>query len=106
LIRLHTGSAIVAVPVYLPADPAIPAEAVPAEARVVRDFVPDKQILLREAKDTPQWMSVAGNSALGLIVIVWISTLAWGLRRMADNGTAPSGRRSAYAAGRVRLGTR
>jgi hypothetical protein len=31
LIRLHTGDSIVAVPVYLPEDHAIPAESVPAE---------------------------------------------------------------------------
>lgn len=106
LIRLHTGSSIVAVPVYLPADPGIPADEVPAESRVVRDFVPDKQILLREAKDTPRWMSVAGNAALGLIVTVWIAALAWGLRRMANEGRTRRGRRAAYTSGRVRLGTR
>ncbi|MEA2451898.1 MAG: hypothetical protein QOG04_608 [Actinomycetota bacterium] len=88
LVRLHTGSAIVAVPVYMPADPAIPAEEVPAESSVTRPFVPDKQLLLREAKDTPSWFSMVGYSALGLIVVVWIAGLAWGLRRMRDDGPA------------------
>jgi hypothetical protein len=106
LIRLHSGSAIVAVPVFLPADPGIPAPEVPAEASFTRDFVPDKQILLREAKDTPPWMSILGNSALGLIVVVWITTLAWGLRRMDRNGPPETVRRSRYAPGKVRLGTR
>ena len=92
LIRLHTGSSIVAVPLYLPEDPAIPAEEVPAESTFTRDFVPDKQILLREAKDTPAWMSLVGYSILGLIVVVWISILAWGAARMDKNG--PVGRRT------------
>ncbi|HEX2241301.1 MAG TPA: hypothetical protein VHJ82_09200 [Actinomycetota bacterium] len=83
LLRLHTEDAIVAVPIYLPSDPAIPAPGVQAEPNVVRDFVPDKKILLREAKETPAWFSVVGYAVLGLIVLVWIATLGWGLRRMS-----------------------
>jgi hypothetical protein len=82
LMRLHTGDSIVAVPIYLPEDPAIPADGVPAQARFTRDFVADKQILLREAKDTEPWLSWVGYTLLGLIVLVWISVLAWGLMRM------------------------
>lgn len=104
LIRLHKGSAIVAVPIYMPADPAIPADEVPAEASTTRQFVPDKQILLREAKETPQWMSAAGNAALGLIVLVWIAALAWGLRRL-DDGDPSGTKRSSYTAKQVRLTT-
>ncbi|MEA2517524.1 MAG: hypothetical protein QOG16_1362 [Actinomycetota bacterium] len=105
LIRLHTGSAIVALPIYLPADPAIPADKVPAEASVTRRFVSDKQILLREAKETPPWMSAAGNAALGLIVLIWIATLGWGLRRLEGDGVTDPGR-SRYGTAKVRLGTR
>jgi hypothetical protein len=82
LIRLHSGSAIVAVPVYLPEDQAIPAPEVPAQQDVDRPFVRDKQILLREAKETPSWFSWVGNGALGLIAVVWMALLTWGLRRM------------------------
>ena len=106
LIRLHTGPAIVAVPVFLPEDPAIPAPETPAEPSFTREFVPDKQILLREAKDTPQWMSIAGNSALGLIVAVWIAVLAWGLRRMDRHLSQGSTRDPRYLGRSVRLGTR
>ena len=86
LIRLHTGDSIVAVPLYLPEDPAIPAEEVPAEPTFTRNFVLDKKILLREAKDTPAWMSWVGYSVLGMIVVIWISILAWGAARMDKNG--------------------
>jgi hypothetical protein len=82
LIRLHSGPAIVAVPVYLPEDQAIPAPEVPAQENVERPFVMDKQILLREAKETPPWFSWVGNGALGLIAVVWMALLTWGLRRM------------------------
>lgn len=93
LIRLHTGSAIVAVPIYMPRDAAIPAEEVPAAPSFTRDFVSDKQLLLREAKETPAWFSVIGYSALGAIVVVWIAVLAWGLRRMRDDGPAGNEKR-------------
>jgi hypothetical protein len=85
LIRLHTGDSIVAVPIYLPEDPAIPAEGVPAESQFTRDFVLDKQILLREAKETEPWLSWVGYIVLGAIVVFWISALAWGLVRMDKN---------------------
>src|SRR5207302_10999252 len=49
LLRLHSGSSLQAVPVYLPSDPAIPARAVPAWPRFRRSFEPDKRILQREA---------------------------------------------------------
>ena len=84
LIRLHTDDSIVAVPIYLPADPAIPARSVPAEAESTRPFVLDKKILLREAKETEPWLSWLGYSVLGVIVLVWISVLAWGLARMGS----------------------
>jgi hypothetical protein len=104
LIRMHTGPAITAVPLYLPADPVIGAEEVPATKTFTRAFVPDKEILLREAKDTPQWMSAAGNAALALIVIVWITALAWGLRRLERDAPAEH-TRSRYVPRRVRLET-
>ena len=86
LIRLHRGDSIVAVPLYLPEDPAIPAQEVPAERSFTRDFVLDKKILLREAKETPPWMSWVGYSVLGMIVVIWVAILAWGAARMDKNG--------------------
>lgn len=102
LIRLHTGDSIVAVPVYLPEDPAIPAEEVAAEAEFTRAFVLDKKILLREARDTEPWLSWLGYSALGVIVVVWIGALAWGLVRMDRNeDIVPRGPRLARRAPRT-----
>ena len=92
LIRLHRDDSIVAVPVYLPEDPAIPAAGVPASPEFTRDFVVDKEILLREAKDTEPWLSWVGYTVLGLIVIGWIAALAWGLVRMDKNEEATGSR--------------
>ena len=96
LIRLHRGDSIVAVPVYLPEDPAIPAEGVPASPEFTRSFILDKAILLREAKDTAPWLSWVGYSVLALIVVAWIAALAWGLVRMDKNGQT-TGRRLRFA---------
>ena len=91
LIRLHEDDSIMAVPVYLPEDPAIPAEGVPAEPSFTRDLVPDKEILLREAKSTEPWLSWLGYSLLGVIVVIWIGILAWALVRMDKNDRVRTG---------------
>jgi hypothetical protein len=49
LIRLHRDDWIVALPVYMPRGPAIPAPEIPAEASFDRQFVQDKKLLQREA---------------------------------------------------------
>ena len=48
MVRLHTGTAILAMPVYLPEDPGIPAREVPAEPRFERAFQLDSEVLRRE----------------------------------------------------------
>ena len=92
LIRLHKDPEIVAIPVYLPADPAVNAPAVPAEASVTRRFIADKQILLREAKETPPWLSWIAYAVLSLLIAAWIAALGWGLSRMGRAGTRMSHR--------------
>ena len=53
LLRLHAGSGMQAVPIYLPLDRAIPAPDVPAFDRFTRPFERDKKILQREAVGGP-----------------------------------------------------
>ena len=82
LIRLHRGHDLEVVPVYLPADPAIPAAGVGPTLHFRAHFLPDKKVLQREA--------VGGSIALqrlayGLALalgVVWVASLAWGLRRL------------------------
>jgi hypothetical protein len=87
LVRLHVGSSIVAVPIYMPADPAIGASAIPAESQFTRAFVEDKELLLREAKDTQPWLSYIAYVILVGIVVCWIVALGWGLWRLEANAT-------------------
>ena len=52
IVRLHRGTILAGLPVYLPADPEIGAPAIPA-GNGHRSFVPDTDLLLREAKSGP-----------------------------------------------------
>ena len=84
LIRVHKDASIAGVPVFLPEDPAIPAEEVPAKASFDRELIPEKEILQRELKDdvpavlSPIAYATVGGVSLGLIVLI-----GWALARLA-----------------------
>src|SRR3954469_9145908 len=50
MLRLHKGYALTALPVYLPADPAIPVRGVAARDRFTRPFGNERKLLQRERK--------------------------------------------------------
>ena len=90
MLRLHEGSALLGVPVYLPEDPAIPAPEVKAEPQFTRTFVDETKILQRELKDdVPGWIWAAASLTVLAISLSFILALAWGLGRAA--GGASSG---------------
>jgi hypothetical protein len=82
MLRLENGRGVRAVPVYMPADPAIPAKGVPATAHFTRPFVRDKKILQREAVGGSTWLALPAYLLLLAIVTVWLISLGWGLRRL------------------------
>jgi hypothetical protein len=82
-LRLHKGGAIVGLPVFLPEDKAIPAEEVPAEATMTREFVLDKKNLQREQKEgIPGYLTTLAYLLVLAIVIGITAALAIGLTRM------------------------
>ena len=87
LLRLHDGQTMVAVPIFLPEDPAIPAEEVPAEATFTREFVEGQKLLLREAKDAPGWITIVAYLLTLGVIVVWITGVAWGVRHLRRAGT-------------------
>jgi hypothetical protein len=105
LIRLHSGNSIAGLPVYLPADRAIPVEGVPAPTRFERTFVADKNILQRERKKgVAGWLFPAAGGLVLLIALALVSTLGWALTRVArvaSEDAPPPMRRERVGAGRA-----
>ena len=91
LLRLHDGTTLAAVPIYLAADPGIGAAEVPAQASFTRPFVPEITILQRErSPDTPTVLWAIGGLVVLACTLVLIGALAWGAGRI--NRSEPSGR--------------
>lgn len=90
MVRVHKGGVLAAMPISLPADPAIPSPAVPATASFERAFLPDAEVLQRERKtDVPTWLwGVAGLVVLGFFVAL-ISMLGWAFGRVGSGGQEP-----------------
>ena len=105
-IRLHEGSSLVGLPVYLPKDPAIPAEGVPATSSFTREFVPEQQILQRERKEgVAGVLPAVAYGTVGAVVVVLIVLLGWALTRLAGGGAPPRGGRREHSTRRTPLPT-
>jgi len=88
LLRLHQGTGMQAVPIYLPADEALGAREVPA-VDGLRPFVREKSILQREAATDEVGLERVAYVVLGAIAAAWLLVLGLGLRRLdrATSGT-------------------
>jgi hypothetical protein len=88
-LRLQTGRHVLGVPVRLPADAAIPANEVPAEASAERAFVPDRTLLQRERKgDVPGWLWGGASAIVLALALALLGALAWALGRVARQSRA------------------
>jgi hypothetical protein len=97
LVRLHRGRDLTAVPVFLPADPAIPAPEVPALARAERPFVAEIDLLQRERKgDVAGWLWAVASAVVLALYVAFLAALAWGVGRLArrwdGDGPGPADR--------------
>ena len=82
-IRLQQGDALIAVPIYLPEDRAIPAAEVPARASFTRVFRPDLEVLQRERKEGVSGALTAGAYLTVLAIALGLfALLAWALLRV------------------------
>jgi hypothetical protein len=83
LLRLHDGTTLAAVPIYLAADPGIGAKGVPAQASFTRPFVAEITILQRERNpDTPMALWTIGGLVVLACTLVLIGGLSWGAGRI------------------------
>lgn len=88
IIRLHRGHQMMAVPVYLPADPAIDEPEIPAEDRVVA-FGSESTYLLRETEDNDRWLAWATSGLLATVAVAWLALFGLVVRRVAPGQRAP-----------------
>ena len=82
LVRLHRGSDMMAVPVYMPADPEIRARAIPLGDRTAL-FVRDTELLMRESHGGPRLLAAGIFGTLFAIVAIWIGLMAFAARRVS-----------------------
>lgn len=104
LLRLHRGSEMMAVPIYMPADPEIGASAIPAVDRRV-GFVRDQRLLMRESHAGSPWPARLVYAILAATVVAWLGVLvgvgAWVARPVRVSARQTSAGRSGRLASRV-----
>jgi hypothetical protein len=95
-LRLHEGRQLAGLPIFMPADPAIPVSQVPVESNMTRSFELDHHLLQREQKKgVPSFLTLAAYLSVGSISFALIFVVGWGLARLEGEGGTPSGRRRA-----------
>jgi len=90
MIRLHRDNALTTLPIYLPADPAIPVEGIPARAAMDRAFGPEQKLLQRERKSAAGWLWGAAYATVLAIALAFLVALAWGVHRVSRPNRDPS----------------
>jgi len=85
-LRMQRGRAVLGLPVYMPADAAIPVGGIPAPQRFTRSFERDKQLLQREQKGgVPGVLTLVAYLAVLAIWSAMIAIVAWALWRLAGS---------------------
>jgi hypothetical protein len=102
LLRLHEGNSLTSLPIYLPADPAIPAEGVPASDGSERAFEAEKEFLQREATTDGGALQVIAYLTVLAITLGFLSLVAWGLHRLAVTAHAATDDRPSISPARPR----
>lgn len=89
MVSLQRGDEVMAVPIYLPADPEIGAPEVPAVAERTERFVRNTTILLREVRGGPAGAAIAAYSGLAVVVAIFITLIAITARRVPPVAPPP-----------------
>ena len=90
LMRVQDGYTMTAVPIWEPADDAIPAAEVPALAQSTRPFVQEITILQRERDlNAPGWLFTAGSILVLIFTLMVIAALTWGAGRINNAASQP-----------------
>jgi hypothetical protein len=90
MVRMSNGNTLSSTPIYLPDDPAIPVEGVPAKPQFEREFVADHEVLQREQKDVAGWLTGVAYLVVAGIALALLVMIAWSLHRLAVSARVPS----------------
>jgi hypothetical protein len=89
-LRLHKGRQLAGLPIFMPADPAIPVSQIPVQSHMTRAFQLDHQLLQREQKKgVPGFLTLAAYLGVGGISFALIFVVGWGLARLDRRGGGP-----------------
>jgi hypothetical protein len=83
MVRLHKGDSLAALPIYLPADEAIPVGEIPAKASFTRSFRDEHKLLQREQTGGDTLVVVAAYAAVIGVTVGLLTLLVWALHRLA-----------------------
>jgi hypothetical protein len=85
VLRLHRGAELLSAPVYLPADPEIDAEEVPAQSRTI-ELGDETSVLMREAIDGPATTGIVAYTIIALVAAAWVASFALAIKRIGGAG--------------------
>lgn len=90
LLRAQDGYTMTAVPIWAPADTAIPAPEIPALASSTRPFVQEINILQRERDpNAPMWLFNTGGLVVLFLTLLVIAAITWGAGRINGSTGQP-----------------
>jgi hypothetical protein len=91
LVRIHDGRTLAAVPIWAPADEAIPVKEIPVQLNGTRPLTFEVSILQRERDPgVPAWLFAAGGVVVMFLTLCVIAALTWGAGRINEDDTAPT----------------
>lgn len=91
LLRVQDGRMMTAVPIWAPADEAIPVPEIPAQTVSTKPFVLEVSILQRERDPSvPPWLFTAGGVVVLFFTLSVITALTWGAGRINNSERVPN----------------
>lgn len=92
MLRLHRGSEMVAIPIWLPADPEIGEPEIAVTDKVAR-FEKEQRYLLREQRAGSAWFGPSVYVGLGVLVLAWVGAFVAVASLVGREPIVPSPRR-------------
>jgi hypothetical protein len=106
-IRVQRGNEMGAIPVFAPADSAIPVDEIPAPPSFTRQLGDDRELLQRERKDgIPDWSIIAFGLGVAACVLALLVAAGVALVRVSGGSGAPSATGRPQLAGLLLRGRR